>query len=91
MCAVKAVGRPASSWTFNYHDLAKITGKSVNAIQASKRRPGGFDENDILSVALWIARNAPAETKLQFLRHCTEIEVLDAAKRKRRKASGPVD
>ena len=83
--AKRDVGRPPIAWTFNYHDLSKATGKSVNSIQASKRRPGGFDPEDILSVALWIARNAPAETKLAFLRHITEIEVVAETHPRRRK------
>lgn len=86
MNAKKSVGRPPVAWSFNYHDLSRVTGKSVNSIQASKRRPGGFDPEDILSVALWIARNAQAETKLAFLRHITEIEVVAETHPRRRKA-----
>lgn len=76
MCAKKSVGRPEFAWTFNYHDLARISGKSINSIQASRRRPGGFDPDDLLSVALWIARNAPSDTKMLFLKHLTEIPIV---------------
>jgi hypothetical protein len=68
-----SVGRPRDAWVFSYYDLADITGKSVNAIQQSKNRPGGFDPEDLLSLAFWLVRNAPPELKVQFMQHATSI------------------
>jgi len=79
-------GRPILSWTFTYEDLARVTEKSVNSIQASRRRPGGFNPESLESLVLWIARNAPPDFKVEILKHASSIPILVDAK-KRRKAA----
>ena len=79
-------GRPHSEWTFNYEDLCRITGKKLNTVQASKRRPGGFDPDDLLSIVFWCGRNMKPEYKLQMLRLLTEIPLAVDMKPRRKKA-----
>lgn len=69
------VGRPPSTWTFNYEDLSKISGKTVNTIQRSRSRPGGFDPDDFISVVAWCVRNAVPELKSYFLAHAANIYI----------------
>lgn len=45
-------GRPILEWTYTYQDLCHLTGKSLNTVQASKRRPGGFGRFDRETTAL---------------------------------------
>lgn len=81
------MGRPVLTWEFSYRDLEKVTGKSANAIQASRRRPGGFNPEDLASLVLWVARNAPPEFKVEILKHASSIPVIvDAKKRRKTKA-----
>jgi hypothetical protein len=86
MAKHETVGRPISEWTFNYADLARISGKTLNTIQASKRRPGGFDPDDLLSVFLWLSRNATADIKWQVMQHMVSIPVVIDTKPRKKKA-----
>lgn len=78
-------GRPTLEWTYTYQDLCRITGKSLNTVQASKRRPGGFDPSDLLSVFYWLCRNATDDIKIQAMQHMASIPVkIETRPRKRR-------
>lgn len=87
------MGRPEVSWSFNYEDLARISGKSVNAVQRQRTREGGFDPENLESVMFWCARNARPELKQELLiyglsYHLTErSESERPAKRKAAKKS----
>ena len=72
----RTVGRPIMTWEYSYHDLAKATGKTVNSIQASRRRPGGFNPENLVSLVLWVCRNAPPELKRDILTHASSIQVV---------------
>ena len=82
----QTAGRPIMSWTFTYEDLARVVDKSVNSIQASRRRAGGFNPDSLESLVLWIARNAPPDFKVEILKHASSIPLIVDAKKRRKTA-----
>jgi len=65
-------GRPDKSWSFNYEDLQKLTGKEINAIHQAASRgmrgvASGFNPDDFRSVVLWIFRNATDDFKMDIM------------------------
>ena len=60
------MNRPLKTWSFNYEDLAKLTGMEMNSIhQAACRgrtkKASGFNPDEFKSVVLWVFRNATDE------------------------------
>jgi hypothetical protein len=65
-------GRHATSWSYSYDDLQKLTGKAPNSIyQAASRATrgvdSGFHPDDFKSVVLWVFRNASREFKMELI------------------------
>ena len=65
-------GRNATEWTYNYEDLAKLTGKAPNSVyqaasRASRGVDSGFHPGDFKSVVLWVFRNASRELKMELI------------------------
>lgn len=88
--AEKQAGRPPISWSFNYHDLARISGKSLNAVQRQRTREGGFDPENFESVLFWCVRNARPELKQELLIYALSYHLTDRSeseKPAKRKAS----
>lgn len=44
-------------WTYNYHDIARITGQSVDAVYQHKSR-GKFDPDKLETVLIYLAEYA---------------------------------
>lgn len=66
-------GRKELVWSYTYLDLAKITSKTANAVQAAASRgksgrASGFDPADFESVICWVFRNAPEQLRYKLLR-----------------------
>lgn len=80
------MGKPRTEWTFTYYDFARVVNKSVNAIQQSKRHPGGFDPTDLESIIFWAVRNMEPEKKAKVIMHASSIytDVADPTPKRKR-------
>ena len=68
MRGTNEMGRPPKIWTYNYIDLAKMTGTSVNTVQQAASR-GYFDPEKIETVFLWLVRNAKPSLKKRMVEY----------------------
>lgn len=65
-------GRNESAWSYNYTDIAKLTGRKMNTVHAaaSRGRSGrasGFNPECFESVVRWVFRNATDDFKINLL------------------------
>jgi len=79
------MSRPETNWTFNYADLAEITGLSVNAVYQAACR-NSFDPSDLHSVILWVFRAAGDDLKEELI---GEMGWFRSKKKRRRRVALP--